>query len=273
VKGIADYEFVQLLGEGTHGSFWLARCPQRLGIDLDYVAVKTLVHHANDADFARLTTALEHYASIDSPQLVQLYDVGQQGGILYYSGEHFPDGSLSQPARPFTRATVLAAISHAAMGAHALHEAGLAHRAIKPSNIMLDGSRAKLGDLGLVNVLNPGQTITGLDRIGSIEYLAPELVRGEPASRATDVWALGATMHRVLSGRPIFPDVPDGNLLQALRHVLSEPPVLHESLRDEERMVVASTLAPDPAQRPLTAFDLAERIGALAGRLSQTERA
>lgn len=271
MKGIADYEFVHLLGEGTHGSFWLARCPERLGLGVDHVSVKTLVHHANDADFARLTAALEHYASVRSPHLVKLFDVGQQGGILYYAAEYFPDGSLAQPARPFTRATVLAAIGHASIGADALHNAGLAHRGIKPGNIMIDGTRAKLGDIGLVNILNPGQTITGLDRVGAIEYLAPELIRGEPASRATDIWALGATMHKVLSGRSILPDVPDGSLLQALRYALSEPPVLNKSLRDDERSIVAATLAPDPAQRPPTAHDLAEMVGGLAARLARAE--
>ena len=125
LTGIADYEFIRLLGEGNHGSFWLARCPERLGIDDDQVAVKTLNHNANEADFERLSAELQLYAAISCPELVPLYDVGQQGGILYYAGRYFPDGSLAQPARPFTRASVLAALADAAVAAHALHEAGL----------------------------------------------------------------------------------------------------------------------------------------------------
>ncbi|MDH3684203.1 MAG: protein kinase, partial [Acidimicrobiia bacterium] len=213
MSGIADYEFVQLLGEGSHGSCWMARCPARLGLDVDHVSVKTLVHNATDVDFERLSTELRHYSSVPSPELVPLYDVGQQGGMLYYAGQYFPDGSLAQPARPFSRAAVLSALSDAALAAHALHEAGLAHRSIKPGNVLIDGDRAKLGDIGLSHVLKPGQTVTGLDHIGSIEYLAPELIQGQAASRATDIWALGATMHKVLTGRPIYPDVPDGSLL------------------------------------------------------------
>jgi len=273
VNGIADYEFVHLLGEGSHGSFWLARCPARLGRTDAYVAVKTFAHRADEGDFQRLVAELQRYAAVSSPQLAQLYDVGLQSDTLYYAGEYFPDGSLAQPARPFTRASVLAAITDAALAAHALHEAGIAHRSIKPGNVYIDGDRAKLGDIGLIQVLNPGQTITGLDHIGSIEYLAPELIQGQPASRATDVWALAATMHRVLTARSVYPDIPQGSLLQALRYLVSERPVLNDRLRDEERAVIEQALAVDPASRPATALEFAQIVGAIAQRLAQAEPA
>ena len=271
MTGIADYEFTQLLGEGSHGSFWLARSPARLNLSVDQVAVKTLIHNATDADFDRLSDELRHYASVAAEELVPLYDVGQQGGVLYYAGQYFADGSLAQPARPFTRASVLSALADAATAAHALHEAGLAHRGIKPGNILIDGNRAKLGDIGLTHVLNPGQTVTGLDHIGSIEYLAPELIQGQAATRATDIWALGATMHKVLTGRPIYPDVPDGSLLQALRFLLSEQPTLNETLREDERDLIAKTLSADPVDRPQTAIEFAHQVGTIASNLAQAE--
>lgn len=266
MNGIADYEFVHLLGEGSHGSVWLARCPERLGIDLDYVAVKTLAHRAGDNDFDNLTTELRRYGSVQSTRLVELFDVGQQGGVLFFAGEYLPDGSLAQPARPFTRGSVLSAIADTALGAHALHEAGLAHRAIKPGNVLIDGTTAKLTDISLAHILNPGQTVTGLDHIGSIEYLAPELIQGQVASRASDVWALGATMHRVLTGRSIYPDVPDDSLLEALRYLLSESPTLNESLGDDERIVISLALSTDPSNRQQTALDMAKMVSELAHR-------
>ena len=122
-------------------------------------------------------------------------------------------------------------------------------------------------------MLNPGQTITGLDHIGSIEYLAPELIQGQPASRATDVWALAATMHRVLTARSVYPDIPQGSLLQALRYLVSERPVLNDRLRDEERAVIEHALAVDPAARPATALEFAQIVGAIAQRLAQAEPA
>lgn len=273
MTGIADYELIKPLGEGSQGSYFLARCPERLGRPDSHVAVKTLAHHADQADFERLTRELQRYCAVVSPHLAQLYDVGLQGTTLYIAGEYFPDGSLAQPARPFTRSAVLSAITDAARAAHALHEAGIVHRNIKPGNIFIDGDVAKLGDIGLMQVLNPGQTITGLDHIGSIEYLAPELIQGQPASRATDVWALAATMHRVLTARSVYPDIPQGSLLQALRYLVSERPVLNERLRDEERAIIERSLSLDPAARPLTALELADAVGEIAAAVARSEPA
>ncbi len=273
LTSIADYEFVQTLGEGSHGTFWLARCPERLGLGLDYVSVKTLAHNATDEDFARLVEELRHYVAVPSSELVPLYDVGQQGSMLYYAGQYFPDGSLDKPARPFSQAGVLSAMADAALAAHALHESGIAHRSIKPGNVMIDGERAKLGDISLAHVLNPGQTVTGLDHVGSLGYLAPELVAGgQAASRATDIWALGATLHKVLTGRPVYPEIPDASLLESLRHLLDSEPTLNESLRPDERALISRSLAPDPADRPLTALEFAEEVAAIAAKVSQGGR-
>ena len=115
--------------------------------------------------------------------------------------------------------------------------------------------------------------MTGLDHIGSIEYLAPELIQGQNASRATDIWALGATMHKVLTGRPIYPNLPDSGLLQALRYLLSEQPTLNDTLRDDERALIATTLSADPVERPPTAREFADSVGAIAAALSREESA
>ncbi len=276
MTGIADYEFTTQLGEGRHGTCWLARRPARLadvhGVGHN-VVVKTLAHNPTDNDFERLSAELQLYSTVESPHLVPLYDVGQQGGVLYYVSQYFADGSLAQPARPSTRASVLSAMADAARAAHALHEAGMAHRGIKPGNILFDESLARLGDIGLSHVLNPGQTITGLDNVGSIEYLAPELIQGQSASRASDVWALGATMHKVLTGRPIYPDVPDGSLLQSLRYLLSERPTLNETLREEERALIEHALAADPVNRPRTAEEFSALVSVMASRLADAEPA
>lgn len=273
MTGIADYELIHPLGEGSQGSYFLARCPARLGRPDTQVAVKTLAHHADQAAFERLAQELQRYCAVGSPHLARLYDVGLQGTTIYIAGEYFPDGSLAQPARPFTRSAVLGAITDAARAAHALHEAGIVHRNIKPGNIFIDGEDARLGDIGLMQVLNPGQTITGLDHIGSIEYLAPELIQGQPASRATDVWALAATLHRVLTARSVYPDIPQGSLLQALRYLVSERPVLNDRLRDAERALIEQALSLDPAARPLTALELADAVADIAADVARSEPA
>jgi eukaryotic-like serine/threonine-protein kinase len=260
VHRIADYSFVRTLGEGNHGEFHLATPPARLRISADYVAVKVLNGGGSEESFRRMTKELRAFASVQSPYLVTLYDAGQEGGTFYYSMEYFPLGSLAAPARPLTRAETIRAVTHAARAAHALHEAGVAHRDIKPANVMLHEQGAKLSDLGLAQVLQPGQTVTGIGTVGSIEFIDPVIMRGERASRATDIWSLGLTLHRALTGVGVYGELPDRDPLLALRKVLSSAPVLDPSLTPEERAVIESCIEPDIARRIPTAEALAQRL-------------
>jgi len=265
MQKIGDYEIIQALGEGSQGQFWLARTPARLEIDDQHVAVKTLSHPATDDDFVRLTDYLRRYAAIDSAYLVELLDVGQQGNILYMVAR-YRAGSMAQPARPLSRVDVLRSVGRAALGANALHEVGIPHRSIRPGNILLGDDGARLGDIGLSQLLSPGLTITGASKVNTIEYLSPELIQGRQASRASDIWALGATLHRALTGMAFYPAMPTESLVAALRHILNERPTLSDALRNAELRIVESTVAADPADRPATAEALAEEIFAEADR-------
>ncbi|MEM7275905.1 MAG: serine/threonine-protein kinase [Actinomycetota bacterium] len=267
MQQIADYDIIQPLGEGAQGQYWLARTPARLEIDHQMVALKTVTHAARDEDFARLGDYLRLYASIDSPHLVRLFDVGQQGDLLYMAGEYLEGGSLAQPARPLSRIDVLRHIAEATLGAHALHEVGIAHRSIRPGNVLMANpaagqqvGAAKLGDLGLSQILSPGQTITGAAKVSAIEYLPPELIQGQEASRASDIWAIGATLHKALTGQPLYPHLPTDSLVTALRYILNERPTLSDALRNGERRAIEAAVAADPADRPITAEIMAKEI-------------
>jgi serine/threonine protein kinase len=261
-SGIADYEFVRDLGEGNYGTFYLAKTPDRLPVDSEFVAVKVLTSGASDDTFRRATRELQLFAAIDSRYLVRLFDAGQEGGTFYYAMEYHPLGSLATPARPLTRAEVLRAMTDAARAADDLHEAGCVHRDIKPANVLLHENGAILSDLGLAQILNPGQTVTGIGSLGSMEFMDPEVMRGAPPSRACDIWSLGATLHRALTGVGIYGELPDAPLL-ALRAVLSSQPELAPSLSAAEAAVIRRCLDPDLTHRPATAAELATQIEAL----------
>lgn len=260
---IADYELLQPLGQGANGRFYLARPPERLALD-QQVAVKVVSGPIGEDPFRRVVNELRIFASVDSGHLVTLYDAGQEDGTLYYAMQYYPEGSLAAPVRPLDGPGVLRAVAGAARGAHDLHEAGVAHRNIKPGNILLADGGAKLSDLGLAKFMRPGQTVTRSGAVGDVEYLEPGIIRGERATRASDIWALGATLNRALTGRPIYPGLNDADILASLRRVLNERPTVDPAIPAGPAAVIASCLAADPADRPATAADLAQQLEDLA---------
>lgn len=262
--GIADYKFIRRLGTGGHGVFYLAHPPKRLPVDAEFVAVKVLSGGSSEDVFRWAARELGAFAAVSSPYLVSLYDAGQHREELYYSMEYLPGGSLAMPAQAPDRDTALTAVVHAARAAHALHEAGIAHRDIKPGNVLLHPGGAKLSDLGLSHVLSPGITITRMGPARDIGYLDPCLLRGGRPSRASDVFSLGATLHYALTGEGLYGPLPPDDPIMAMRRVASHPPVIAAGLDPGAREIIAWAIAADPAERPATALELAERILAIS---------
>jgi serine/threonine protein kinase len=261
LSGIADYEFIRSLGKGNHGEFFLAKKPARLPIEAELVAVKVLSGPTSEDVFRRATRELSAFASVQSPHLVRLFDAGQQGDAFYYAMEYMPGGSLGggEPDRE----TVIAAVGDAARAAHALHEAGIVHRDIKPSNILLAPGGAKLADLGLSQVLTPGVTVTGMGSVTSIEFTDPALIQGAAPSRATDIFSLGATLHRGLAGVGLYGELPEGDAMLALRRMFAQPPVVSPGLDPDAAAFIAWAIAPNAADRPPTALAFAQRLAEL----------
>ena len=264
MDGIADYRFIRPLGEGAHGSFFLAVPPARLGLTAEHVAVKVLVGSTDEETVRRTTRELRAFASASSPYLVRLFDAGQQDGAFFYAMEYFPNGSLAAPTTPLSRPQVLAAMAQVSRAAHALHEAGVVHRSIKPENVLLHPDGARLSDLGLAQTLAPGTTVTGLGPIGTVEYLEPAILLGQRGSRSTDIWSLGITLHRALTGQGVYGELPAHDPLLAVRTVLSTRPALAPTLDPRDADLIGRCLAQDPAERPATALALAEQLEALS---------
>ena len=261
VPVLADFRVVRLIGEGNHGRFYLAHPPARLGIDDEFVAVKVFAGQCSEDAYRRGTRELRAFAAVDSPYLARVYDAVLEDNFLY-AMEYFPLGSLAAPARPLGRDEVLRAVEHAARAVHALHEAGLAHGDVKPGNVMLHENGGKLSDLGLARVFTAGAALTGMAPETSVEYLDPSLLLGEPPSRATDIWALGATLHRALSGKGLYGELPERQPLLAIRRVQSSRPTVDPSLtagRGRRR----AGLPGAAEERPATALEVADRIAAI----------
>ncbi len=268
---IADYEFLEELGEGNYGVFWRARPPARLGLTAPYVAVKVLHHRSHQQGYDRMANELRVYHAAASPHLVQIYDAGHEDGTIFYASEFSETGSLAQAANSLTRSVKLRCIADIARGAHALHEVGLAHRDVKLSNMMLFDGTAKLGDLGLAQILNPGQQSTGMGSVGSLAHLAPETIRGEKAGRASDVFALGVSLHSLLCGASVFPGLDGLSLRDAFVFMLQPTTVIHPSLSESEARLVAACVAVDSADRPSTADEFARKVELLASAVESVD--
>ncbi len=262
---IADYQVVRLIGEGNNGRFYLARPPARLGIPDEFVALKVFGERIAEHAYERGVRELRSFAAVRSPYLVRVYDAVLDDRFAY-AMEWLPLGSLAAPARPVGRADALRALEHAARAAHSLHEAGLAHGDISPGNVLLaeDGGAlsGRLSDLGLARLLTPGSTLTGMAGAGSVEYLDPDLLAGSRPSRRSEVWALGATLHRTLAGVGLHGHMPVDQPLLAIRRVLSGTPVVHEGLSAADAALVRDCLAGGTA-RLATAEEVANRIAVL----------
>jgi len=266
---IADYVIVRQLGEGNHGRYYLARPPARLELADEFVALKVFGDRVSELAYDRGVRELRAFAAVRSPYLVTVYDAVLEDTFAY-AMQYFPLGSLSAPARPLARTEVHRALENAARAAHALHEAGMAHSDIKPANVLLTegsgGSAAGIGgrlsDLGLARFLAPGATLTSMGRASSVEYVDPDVIGGARPSRRTEIWALGATVHRALAGTGLYGELPDAQPLLAIRKVLGAQPQIDPGLRPDEAELVRLCLAPDDGRLP-TAEAVADRLAAL----------
>jgi len=265
VDQIADYQLVRPLGAASYGEYYLAVPPPRLNLAVEYVTVKVLSGMSNEDAFRRASRELRAFAAVQSPHLVTLYDAGQEGTTFFYSMEYAPLGTLETPARPLSALDIDRAVSAAARATHALHEAGVLHRAISPATVMVveDGATitGRLADLGLADVVNPGQTATSVGGVGSVAYLDPSILLGERASRASDIWSLGATLHHALTGAGMFGDLPP-EPLAAIRKVLTTQPQIAASTPPRERAIIERCIGA-AATRFATAAQLADELDAV----------
>jgi serine/threonine protein kinase len=263
---IAGYDVVRQLGEGGHGRCYLVRPPARLGLADEFVVFKMFNDRVSEQAFERGVRELRAFAAVPSEHLVHIYDAVLEASFGY-AMEHFPLGALAAPARSPSRGEVLTALEHAARAVHALHEAGLAHGNLRPGNILLSQDAAgaiggRLADPELRRVLTPGTALTGMGRASSLEFTDPTLLAGARPSRRTEVWALGATIHRALSGAGLHGELPDPQPLLAIRRLLTGRPQVHPGLAPGAAALVHDCIA-DGGNRIATAAEVADRLAAL----------
>jgi len=263
---LANLEILELLGLGGAAEVYRALDRSR-GIE---VAVKVLSERAEPEMVARFVREARALERLQHPNIVGIYDAGEEGDQRYIVMELVRGGSLrerlqGQPMPWRQAAEIVGQIAAALAQAHA-H--GVVHRDIKPGNILFDEEgQAKLTDFGLAHFSDvSAMTRTGTV-MGTVLYLSPEQAQGRPVNARSDLYALGAVFYEMLAGRPPF--VADSAVAVIYKHLNEEPEpltaILEETPSAVERIVMR-LLAKDPGRRYATAEDLAQELaGILAG--------
>jgi formylglycine-generating enzyme required for sulfatase activity len=275
---VAGYAILGVLGSGGMGVVYEAlQMPLRR-----VVALKMILHgdYAGASQRRRFQAEAEAIAALQHPHIVQVHEVGEHNGLPFFSMEYCGGGSLDRqlggtPWEPRRAAVVVQTLAGAI---EAAHRHGLVHRDLKPGNVLLtDDGTPKVTDFGLVKRLDtPGLTQTGAV-VGTPSYMAPEQASGnrDDVGPAADVYALGAILYELLTGRPPFKAAtPMDTVFQVL---YSEPvPVRHlqpKVPRDLET-ICHKCLQKEPQRRYASAAALAADLGRfLAGEPVQARPA
>jgi hypothetical protein len=256
---VAGYRIDGVLGEGGMGTVYRAT---QLSLNR-VVALKLLAGAlSDDQGFrARFQREGQLQAGLDHRHIVTVYEAGQSDHGLFLAmrliaGPTLKDLILDGQLDSRRALRVLAQVAQAL---DAAHEAGLIHRDIKPQNILVDkGDHVFLADFGLIKAPDDAASLTGTGQfIGTIDYVAPEQIQGEPATAASDSYALAGVLYECLTGEVPFPRNNEAATIHA--HIVDPRPTVTDKRPDLPAAideVIASGMARDPAARPASATDL-----------------
>jgi eukaryotic-like serine/threonine-protein kinase len=275
---IGPYEILSPLGAGGMGEVYRAH-DTRLGRD---VAIKVLpASMARDTErLRRFETEARAVAALNHPNILSIHDIGTHEGAPYLVSECLEGQSLRQELRggalPLRHAVEYGV--EIAQGLAAAHDKGIIHRDLKPENIFVtrDG-RVKILDFGLAKLARPeatsddGATIEAVPTsagvvLGTVGYMSPEQVKGDPADARSDIFALGTVLYEMLSGQRAFRRDTSAETMTAI--LKEDPPELSttgKAISPAMERIVRRCLEKKPLQRFQSARDLAFNLQGVSG--------
>ncbi|HUW32900.1 MAG TPA: FHA domain-containing serine/threonine-protein kinase [Planctomycetota bacterium] len=223
-KDVGGYRILELIGKGGMGRVYKA-----MQISLErVVAIKILSRQyaANAAFIERFRREAMALAKLTHPNIVAVYDVGDSGGLHYFSMEYMAGGTVADKisgGRKLPAEEAILMMMDIARGLTYAEEQGVVHRDIKPENMMLDhAGNVKICDLGIAHTISEGpwrNTPHGV--FGSPHYIAPEQARGQATDHRADIYSLGASFYRILAGKTLFTGGSARELI--LKHINEKP--------------------------------------------------
>jgi eukaryotic-like serine/threonine-protein kinase len=274
---LGPYEIQSSIGAGGMGEVYKARDTR---LDRS-VAIKVLPPEVSaDADRrARFEREAKTIAGLSHPHICALFDVGETGGTTFLVMELLAGETLAARLEkgPLPLEQALGVATEIADALAAAHRQGIVHRDLKPANVMLTKSGAKLLDFGLAKLSRHGELPAAASLasaptearpltsegtiVGTLQYMAPEQVEGKPADARTDLWALGAILYEMLTGKRAFEGASAASLITAI--MSAQPPAiatLQPVTPPALDRLVRKCLAKDPDERWQSAHDVADEL-------------
>ena len=268
----AGYRVESVLGRGGMSVVYLAEHPRLKNM----VALKLLAPTLAEDDLfrERLVRESRLAASLSHPNVIPVYDTGEEDGVLFVSMRFVAGQDLRALIRdggPLSLADTASVISQAAAALDAAHAAGLVHRDVKPANILLEQGgegpgHVYVADFGLTKHTDARSGATASGVVGTVDYMAPEQIEGRQIDGRADVYALGCVLFECLVGHPPFKLDTDVAVLWA--HIREDPPLPSDVKRSLPRAfdgIVDRALAKSPRDRYATCGELAADVRAAAG--------
>jgi serine/threonine protein kinase/tetratricopeptide (TPR) repeat protein/TolB-like protein len=274
-RELGQYRIVEKIGAGGMGVVYRAHDEQ---LDRD-VALKVLPAGLLADETARKQFRKEALAlaKLNHPNIETVYAFSSQEGVDFLAMELIPGELLSEKIKegPLPQQEIIRLGSQLAEGLSAAHDQGIIHRDLNPKNIFVtpDG-RLKILDFGLAKILQPelandvtrSVTVETGTVSGTVPYMAPEQLRGEATDERSDIYAAGAVLYEMATGRRPFPQTPGPQLMGAILHQSPPPPSqLNPHVMPALESVILQTLEKEPGQRYQTTGELLVALKSISG--------
>ncbi len=280
---LGQYQLLEKLGEGGMGTVYKA-----LHTKLDKVVALKVLSSSKTQDaqaVSRFEREMKAVGKLEHPNIVRAMDAGEWNGAHYLVMEYVPGLDLAQLVKdqgPLPIGAACELVRQAANGLQAAHAAGMIHRDVKPSNLILalpagdlaqgEPPTLKILDLGLALLANSegGEEITGVGQVmGTISYMAPE--QGDNShgvDHRADIYSLGATLYKLLTGQAIFQHAANQSAVQQILALATQPapPIQsrRDDLPDDLAAIVHTMIAKNPAERYASMSEVAQALAAFA---------